>query len=64
MVLVDTVTVVGVGADGWAGLAEPGRAAVRTAEVRQVRDRLLISKKGLASSRSRTRAPPSARTGR
>ena len=33
MVLVDIVTVVGVGADGWAGLAEPGRAAVRTAEV-------------------------------
>lgn len=30
---VETVTVVGVGADGWAGLAEPGRAAVRAAEV-------------------------------
>ena len=29
----DTVTVVGIGADGWAGLAEPGRAAVRAAEV-------------------------------
>ncbi len=28
-----TVTVVGIGADGWAGLAEPGRAAVRAAEV-------------------------------
>ena len=28
-----TVSVVGVGADGWAGLAEPGRAAVRDAEV-------------------------------
>jgi len=27
------VTVVGIGADGWAGLAEPGRAAVRGAEV-------------------------------
>jgi precorrin-6Y C5,15-methyltransferase (decarboxylating) len=27
------VTVVGIGADGWAGLAEPGRAAVRDAEV-------------------------------
>ena len=27
------VTVVGIGADGWAGLAEPGRAAVRAAEV-------------------------------
>ena len=27
------VAVVGVGADGWAGLAEPGRAAVRAAEV-------------------------------
>ena len=33
MCLVETVTVVGIGADGWAGLAEPGRAAVRTAEV-------------------------------
>jgi precorrin-6Y C5,15-methyltransferase (decarboxylating) len=33
MARVDTVTVVGVGADGWAGLAEPGRAAVRAAEV-------------------------------
>ena len=31
--LVQTVTVVGIGADGWAGLAEPGRAAVRAAEV-------------------------------
>ena len=30
---VQTVTVVGIGADGWAGLAEPGRAAVRAAEV-------------------------------
>jgi precorrin-6B C5,15-methyltransferase / cobalt-precorrin-6B C5,C15-methyltransferase len=28
-----TVAVVGIGADGWAGLAEPGRAAVRAAEV-------------------------------
>lgn len=28
-----TVTVVGIGADGWVGLAEPGRAAVRAAEV-------------------------------
>jgi precorrin-6Y C5,15-methyltransferase (decarboxylating) len=28
-----TVTVVGIGADGWAGLAEPERAAVRAAEV-------------------------------
>ncbi len=28
-----TVSVVGIGADGWAGLAEPGRAAVRDAEV-------------------------------
>jgi precorrin-6Y C5,15-methyltransferase (decarboxylating) len=27
------VVVVGIGADGWAGLAEPGRAAVRAAEV-------------------------------
>ena len=27
------VTVVGIGADGWAGLAEPGRVAVRDAEV-------------------------------
>ena len=27
------VTVVGIGADGWAGLAEPGREAVRAAEV-------------------------------
>jgi precorrin-6Y C5,15-methyltransferase (decarboxylating) len=27
------VTVVGIGADGWAGLAEPGRAALRSAEV-------------------------------
>jgi precorrin-6Y C5,15-methyltransferase (decarboxylating) len=27
------VAVVGIGADGWAGLAEPGRAAVRAAEV-------------------------------
>ena len=27
------VTVVGIGADGWAGLGEPGRAAVRGAEV-------------------------------
>jgi precorrin-6Y C5,15-methyltransferase (decarboxylating) len=33
MSLVETVTVVGIGADGWAGLAEPGRAAVRAAEV-------------------------------
>jgi len=30
---VQTVTVVGIGADGWAGLAEPGRDAVRTAEI-------------------------------
>ncbi len=30
---VQIVTVVGIGADGWAGLAEPGRAAVRAAEV-------------------------------
>jgi precorrin-6Y C5,15-methyltransferase (decarboxylating) len=30
---VETVTVVGIGADGWAGLAEPGRAAVRAADV-------------------------------
>jgi precorrin-6B C5,15-methyltransferase / cobalt-precorrin-6B C5,C15-methyltransferase len=30
---VETVTVVGIGADGWAGLTEPGRAAVRDAEV-------------------------------
>ena len=29
----ETVAVVGIGADGWAGLAEPGRAAVRAAEV-------------------------------
>ncbi len=29
----ETVAVVGVGADGWGGLAEPGRAAVRHAEV-------------------------------
>jgi precorrin-6Y C5,15-methyltransferase (decarboxylating) len=29
----DPVTVVGIGADGWAGLGEPGRAAVRAAEV-------------------------------
>ncbi len=29
----ERVTVVGIGADGWAGLAEPGRAAVRAAEV-------------------------------
>ncbi len=28
-----TVTVVGIGADGWAGLSDPGRAAVRDAEV-------------------------------
>ena len=27
------VTVVGIGADGWSGLAEPGREAVRAAEV-------------------------------
>jgi precorrin-6B C5,15-methyltransferase / cobalt-precorrin-6B C5,C15-methyltransferase len=30
---VETVTVVGIGADGWAGLAEAARAAVRDAEV-------------------------------
>lgn len=30
---VDRISVVGIGADGWAGLAEPGRAAVRAAEV-------------------------------
>ena len=30
---VDRIAVVGIGADGWAGLAEPGRAAVRAAEV-------------------------------
>ena len=29
----ERVAVVGIGADGWAGLAEPGRAAVRAAEV-------------------------------
>lgn len=29
----EIVTVVGIGADGWAGLAEPGRAAVRAADV-------------------------------
>ena len=29
----DRVAVVGIGADGWAGLAEPGRAAVRAADV-------------------------------
>ncbi|MCQ0001197.1 precorrin-6y C5,15-methyltransferase (decarboxylating) subunit CbiE [Streptomyces sudanensis] len=29
----DTVTVVGVGADGWAGLPEPSRAALRAADV-------------------------------
>ena len=29
----EIVAVVGIGADGWAGLAEPGRAAVRAAEV-------------------------------
>jgi precorrin-6B C5,15-methyltransferase / cobalt-precorrin-6B C5,C15-methyltransferase len=33
MTTVDTVSVVGIGADGWAGLAEPGRAAVGTADV-------------------------------
>jgi precorrin-6Y C5,15-methyltransferase (decarboxylating) len=33
MTTVDTVTVVGIGADGWAGLAEPGRAAVGAADV-------------------------------
>jgi precorrin-6B C5,15-methyltransferase / cobalt-precorrin-6B C5,C15-methyltransferase len=32
-VRVSAVVVVGIGADGWAGLAEPGRAAVRGAEV-------------------------------
>jgi precorrin-6Y C5,15-methyltransferase (decarboxylating) len=30
---VDRITVVGVGADGWAGLTEPARAAVGAAEV-------------------------------
>ena len=29
----ERITVVGIGADGWAGLAEPGRAAVGAAEV-------------------------------
>ncbi len=33
MTVAADVTVVGIGADGWAGLAEPGRAAVRGAEV-------------------------------
>jgi precorrin-6B C5,15-methyltransferase / cobalt-precorrin-6B C5,C15-methyltransferase len=33
MTTVDTVSVVGIGADGWAGLAEPGRAAVGAADV-------------------------------
>ena len=30
---VDRITVVGIGADGWAGLGERGRDAVRAAEV-------------------------------
>ncbi|MFC6937797.1 hypothetical protein ACFQHO_51030 [Actinomadura yumaensis] len=29
----ERVAVVGIGADGWAGLAEPARAALRSAEV-------------------------------
>ncbi|HZG91851.1 MAG TPA: precorrin-6y C5,15-methyltransferase (decarboxylating) subunit CbiE [Pseudonocardia sp.] len=33
MTVTVVVTVVGIGADGWAGLSDPGRAAVRAAEV-------------------------------
>ncbi|MCO1659816.1 precorrin-6y C5,15-methyltransferase (decarboxylating) subunit CbiE [Pseudonocardia humida] len=44
------VTVVGIGADGWAGLAEPGRAALRDAEV------VLGGPRQLALVAGRTRA--------
>lgn len=33
MTVTGSVIIVGIGADGWAGLAEPGRAAVRAAQV-------------------------------
>jgi precorrin-6Y C5,15-methyltransferase (decarboxylating) len=48
----DVVTVVGIGADGWAGLAEPGRAAVRAAEV------LLGGPRQLELVAGRTKAEP------
>lgn len=51
------VTVVGIGADGWAGLTEPGRAALRSAPVIAGSPRQLELLPDLAARRVRLPAP-------